>query len=134
MNSYSISRIITLPFDETVSRTRAALKTAGFGIVTEINMTKVVQEKLGETMRPYLILGACNPALAYHAVMTEPDIGTLLPCNVCVWDNEDGTSTVSAINVATLFQLVSHPALQEVAREVDDKLRQAIDSLESETP
>lgn len=122
MPAYSHSIQIGLPFDRAVAVTRAALKEEDFGVVMEIDFQKTIQQKLGKEIRPYLILGACVPDLAHRAIQTDPEIGVLMPCNVCVWDNGDGSSTVSAINVETLFALVDNPELAGAARIIQAKL------------
>ncbi|MBI3921360.1 MAG: DUF302 domain-containing protein, partial [Armatimonadetes bacterium] len=110
-------------------KTREALTSQGFGVITEIDVKKTMKEKLDEDFRPYIILGACNPSLAHRALSVEPEIGLLLPCNVCVWDNEDGTSTVAAIDVEVLFQIVQRPELMAVAEAVSAKLHRVMEAL-----
>lgn len=129
MKPYGLSTTVPLDYDRAVEKTREALKNQGFGVITEIDVKKTMKEKLGENFRPYIILGACNPSLAHQALSVEPEIGLLLPCNVCVWDNEDGTSTVAAINVEVLFQIVRKPELMAVAEAVSAKLRKAMEAL-----
>ena len=130
--NYSISKKVNLSYEEAVAKTRDALKTEGFGVITEIDVKKTVREKLGEAFRPYVILGACNPSLAHKAISAEPEIGTLMPCNVCVWDNEDGTSTVAAVDVKSVFQLVQMPALTEIAEIVNARLQRAVEHMGTE--
>lgn len=129
MKPYGLSTTVPLDYDRAVEKTREALKNQGFGVITEIDVKKTMKEKLGEDFRPYIILGACNPSLAHRALSVESEIGLLLPCNVCVWDNEDGTSTVAAINVEVLFQIVRRPELMAVAEAVSAKLRKAMEAL-----
>jgi uncharacterized protein (DUF302 family) len=125
--AYAHSARVDLPFEIAVSRVHEALRDEQFGVMAEINVQKAMHEKLGKEIRPYLILGACLPPMAYQAITTEPLIGTLMPCNVCVWENDDGTSTVAAVNVETLFKSVNHPELADVARVVNAKLEAVID-------
>lgn len=129
MSTYSISTKVNLPYEQALAKTRDALKAEGFGVITEIDVRKTVKEKLGAEFRPYIILGACNPPMAHKAISTEPEIGLLMPCNVCVWDNEDGTSTVAAVDVGAMFQFVQNPALTDVAETVNSKLRKVIESM-----
>ena len=129
METYGLSTTVPLDYDRAVEKTRDALKNQGFGVITEIDVKKTMKEKLDEDFRPYVILGACNPSLAHQALSVEPEIGLLLPCNVCVWDNEDGTSTVAAINVAVLFQFVQRPELMGVAEAVSAKLHRVMEAL-----
>jgi len=112
---------VPAPYAEAVEQTRAALKEQGFGVLTEIDVRKTLNEKLGEDFRPYVILGACNPPLAHKALQAELGIGLLLPCNVVVYDNGDGTSTVEAMNPEAALGIVGdNPAIAEVAREAND--------------
>lgn len=129
MSDLGISTTLRLPYTDGVEQVRAALKAEGFGIITEIDVSRTVKEKLGEDMPPYIILGACNPRLAHQAIMARPDVGLLMPCNVCVWDNGDGTLSVAALNVRAVFELVSDPRLTDTAQRVDAALRRAIDRL-----
>lgn len=126
MQPYTITVKVNLPFAAALVRTREALATQGFGIITEIDVKQTMKQKIGAEMRPYVILGACMPEVAYRAIEAEPQIGALMPCNVCVWDNDDGTSTVAAVDVKLIFQMVQNPALSDVAGQVDSKLRTAI--------
>lgn len=122
---YGIGKATTAGYAETVERIRAALKEEGFGVLTEIDVKATLKEKLGKDVRPYVILGACNPPLASRALEAEPDIGLLLPCNVIVTEREDGTH-VAAVNPQSLVDLAEEPAIAAVAREVDAKLRRVI--------
>ena len=128
--SYGFGTTVTAPYAAAVEQTRAALKEQGFGVLTEIDVRKTLNEKLGEDFRPYIILGACNPPLAHRALQAELGIGLLLPCNVVVYDNGDGTSTVEAMNPEAALGIAGDsPAVAEVAREATRLLRQAVDRL-----
>ena len=129
MVPYGIVGKVKRPFDQTVAKVRDALKDEGFGVITEINVQKTVTEKLGETTRPYLILGACNPALAHRAITAEPEIGLLMPCNVCVWEDRGGAVTVAAVDVESLFKLVNNTSLAGIAGEVNSKLRRVVEKV-----
>jgi uncharacterized protein (DUF302 family) len=129
MATYGIVKKTSLPYGQALSRTCEALKAEGFGVITEIDVQKTVKEKLGKECRPYVILGACNPPLAHQAISAEPEIGLLMPCNVCVWDNQDGTSTVAAIDVKALFQVVQNPGLADIAETVHAKLARVVEKL-----
>jgi uncharacterized protein (DUF302 family) len=129
MAELGISTTLQLDFDGAVTKAREALKEQGFGIVTEIDFKATIKEKIDEDIRPYVILGACNPRYAHEAVGVRPDVGLLMPCNVCVWDNGDGSVTVSALNVRAAFAMVAEPALEELAAKVDAGLRAAISAL-----
>ena len=88
--AYYFSKTLALPFDDAVTRTRAGLSEHGFGVITEIDVRQTLQAKLGVEFRPYVILGACNPALAYEALKLEDKVGVMLPCNVIIQDVGDG--------------------------------------------
>ena len=103
----------------------------GFGILTEIDVKATLKEKLDVEFKPYVILGACNPPLAYKTLQAEEQIGLMLPCNVVVQEAADGGSVVAALNPLVAMQSVSNPELEPTAREVTDKLRRVIEALEA---
>ena len=105
-----------------------ALKKEGFGVLTEIDVKDTLKRKLNEEFRDYVILGACNPQLAHRALQQEIGIGLLLPCNVCIWSEHDGV-TVAIARPDAMFEMVSNPGVEPVAREADERLRRALDSL-----
>jgi len=116
---------IAEPFDQALARVRAALKAEGFGILTEIDLRQAFREKLGREFRPYAILGACNPPLAYAAVEADPQIGLLLPCNVTVEATGPNTSLVRLTDPEVLLGTVAAagtPALREIARDAGARL------------
>lgn len=127
-SGYGFSRTLNVPFDEALARTHAALKNEGFGVLAEINIKEKLQEKLGVDFRNYVILGACNPPLAYQTLQEEIEIGLLLPCNVIVYE-QDGQSVVSAIDAAKMMTVVGNPKLAPTAEQVNEKLRRVIESL-----
>lgn len=128
--NYGFGAIITAPYEQAVERTRAALKEEGFGILSEIDVRKAMKEKLDADFRPYVILGACNPPLAHRALQADLGIGLLLPCNVVVYDNGDGTSSVEAMDPEAALGIVGdNPAIAEVAQDAKSRLRRAVDSL-----
>jgi uncharacterized protein (DUF302 family) len=130
IRSYSFGTTVPMAYAKAVERTRAALKEQGFGVLTEIDVQKTLHEKLGEDFRPYMILGACNPPLAHKALQAELGIGLLLPCNVVVYDNGDGTSTVEALNPEAALGIVGdNAAIAAVARDATTRLHQVIDRL-----
>ena len=122
---YTITGTTTLPFAEAVERVRATLKDEGFGVLTEIDVRSTLKEKLGEDVEPYLILGACNPPYAHQALGLEPELGTLLPCNVVVYER-DGETHVSAVDPVAMLGLVGNPALEPVAAEIKAKVERAV--------
>lgn len=128
--TYGFGRVLDADYDTAVERTVAALKEQGFGILTTIDVKKTLKEKLGAEMRPYVILGACNPPLAHRALEAEPGVGLLLPCNVIVYDNGDGTSTVEVMDPEAALKIVGdNKAVEEVAREARKRLGAALDRL-----
>lgn len=125
---YSYTKNVSLPFTEAITHTRAALDTAGFGIITEINVQAKLKEKLNIDFDNYLILGACNPAFAHKALEVEYAIGLFLPCNVIVYE-KNGVVSVSAILPTVAMNMIENPALHAIAQEVELKLKEAIDNL-----
>ncbi|HEY5884963.1 MAG TPA: DUF302 domain-containing protein [Pyrinomonadaceae bacterium] len=126
--NYGFSKTIDVPFGEAVEKVRAALKEEGFGVLCEIDIKEKLKEKLGVDFRDYVILGACNPPLAYETLREEINIGLLLPCNVIVYE-EDGRTVVSAVDAATMLSVVGNPKLESTAKTVNEKLRSVIVSL-----
>jgi uncharacterized protein (DUF302 family) len=114
-----------------VSRAKAVLQEQGFGVLTEIDVRQTMQDKLGADFRPYVILGACNPTLAHRALSAELGVGLLLPCNVVVYDNQDGTSRVEVMDPKAALGIVGDNAtVAEVASEARTRLQAAIHALE----
>ncbi len=110
------------PYSDAITRVTAELKEVGFGILTEIDVKKAMHEKLGKDFRPYVILGACKPPLAYQALSAEAHIGLLLPCNVVVQEREGGGSIVSAFSPKAGFSIVERKDLEPLAAEVESIL------------
>lgn len=132
---YGFGTTVAAPYAAALERTRAALKEQGFGVLTEIDVRATMQEKLGVDFRPYTILGACNPPLAHRALSADLGIGLLLPCNVVVYDNGDGTSTVEAMNPQAALGIVGdNAAIAEVAQEATQHLHDAVTRLEQAEP
>ena len=118
---YTLSATTEAPFETAVARVRAELANEGFGVLCEIDVQATLREKLGVEQEPYVILGACNPPLAHQALSAEPELGTLLPCNVVVYDR-GGTTHVSAIDAERMLSIVGNDGLTPVAAEVRKKL------------
>ena len=124
--SYTLSTTTTSPFAEAVERVRAELKEEGFGVLCEIDVQATLREKLGVEQEPYLILGACNPPLAHQALAAEPDLGTLLPCNVVVYER-NGETHISAIDAERMLSIVGNDTLPPIAANVHQKLARVVE-------
>lgn len=128
-SSFAITTQVYQDFEQALPRTIAALKEQGFGVLTEVNVRATMQAKLGVDFRRYMILGVCNPPLAHQALSTDLSVGLMLPCTVVVYDNGDGSSTVSALNAQVAMGIVNNPQLADVATTVTNRLSTALASL-----
>ena len=127
--SYTFNRLLTgVSFAEADARTRKALGESGFGILTEIDVAATLKKKLDVAIAPYLILGACNPKMAYQAIGLEPRVGAMLPCNV-ILRAVDGGVEVSAIDPVASMQAIDNPGLHAVAGQVRDLLAKAVEAI-----
>lgn len=127
--SYYYARTLPIAFGEAIERTEVALQKEGFGIISRIDIQNALKSKINVDFRPYTILGACNPALAYEALRIEDKVGTMLPCNVIVQDAGGGQTEIAAIDPVASMQAIPNPELLDRAEEVGQKLRRAIESL-----
>ncbi|HET7129944.1 MAG TPA: DUF302 domain-containing protein [Gaiellaceae bacterium] len=124
--SYTLSTTTELEHAHAVERVREELKTEGFGVLCEIDVQATLKEKLGVDGDPYVILGACNPPLAHQALSTEPELGTLLPCNVVVYERDE-TTHIAAIDAERMLSIVGNEQLAPVAAQVRDKLSRVVE-------
>lgn len=125
---YGYKRQVNASYEETIAKTKDELQKEGFGVLTEIDVKTTLKNKLNVDFDKYIILGACNPPFAYQALQTEKDIGLLLPCNVIVYEL-DGKTYVSAIVPTVAMNMVENPGLENIAIEVEKKLKKVIDSI-----
>jgi uncharacterized protein (DUF302 family) len=126
---FGFGKPVDLGFEEAIETVTAELDKEGFGILTEIDVQATLKKKLGEDMPPYRILGACNPPLAHQAVSAVPEIGLLLPCNVLVREDDEGTVHVSFMDPGSVLGLVDNPDVVPLAEQVRAKLERVLAAL-----
>ncbi len=126
---YGYGRTLDLSFESALERTRTALQGEGFGVLFEVDLKAKLQEKLGVETRRYIILGACNPPIAHRALLEERDIGLLLPCNVIVYEEDDGRATVKAVDALQMLSVTGNAKLEPAAIEVNERLQKVIEAL-----
>ncbi len=122
---------LNVPYEEAIEQATAALKEEGFGVLTEIDVKATLKNKLDADFRRYVILGACNPNLAYQALQQELEIGLLLPCNVIVYETDEGQSVVSIVDPLSMLGVVESESLQKVADEANVRLTRVTEKLAS---
>jgi uncharacterized protein (DUF302 family) len=127
---YGLRVDLPVSYDVAIERATAALKAQGFGVLTTIDVRQTLKQKLDRDFRRYVILGACNPALADRALHAELEIGLLLPCNVVVYERGPDLSTVAAMAPLPAMGLIGNPEVVSVAREADSRLRAVLEELE----
>ena len=127
--SYFLGKILPIAFADAIIRTMDALKNEGFGVLTDIDVSATLKQKIGVEFPGYRILGACNPALAYEALKLESKVGTMLPCNVVVRDAGGGQTEVAAIDPVASMQAIDNPELKRAAEQVRAKLEKVIAAL-----
>ena len=126
---YYFSKTLNCSFETAISKTIDELQKEGFGILSEIDVQQALKKKLNVDFKKYKILGACNPPYAYQALQMEEKIGTMLPCNVIVLENDQGQVEVAAVDPIASMQAIKNPHLQEVAEQVQAKLKKVVDNL-----
>ncbi len=126
---YAFGKTVALSYGETERKVREELQKEGFGVLTEIDVKEKFREKLGREFRDYIILGACSPALAWEAFGKELNIGTLLPCNVCVYTGDDGQTVVMVMDPVATLSVIGNPELMELAHTVRGKMERVLAAL-----
>lgn len=126
---YAYQTKLDLPYEQAIDTVTTALKKEGFGVLTEVDVKDTMKKKLDVDFRKYAILGACNPPLAHQALETQLDIGLLLPCNVIVYETDDGGSMVSILDPLSMLGVVENPQLDPVAEDARSRLRRVNQSL-----
>jgi uncharacterized protein (DUF302 family) len=128
-SKFGFGKPVAYAFDEAIEKVTSALQTEGFGILSDIDVAAKMKEKLGKDMPQYRILGACNPALAYEAIQSVPDIGLLLPCNVLVREDESGQVSIGFMDPESVLSLVDHPDIEPMAKDVRQRLDRVLNLL-----
>ena len=123
---YGMGKSVPLAYEQAVARTRAALQQEGFGILTEIDVKAPLRKKLDVDFRKYVILGACNPSLAYQGFQAEPDIGLLLPCNVIVYEQEPTRCRVAILDPVVQLSITERNDIEPLARQAKQRLERAL--------
>lgn len=129
MPEYGIHKDLDLPYEQAVERVREGLSEAGFGVLTEIDVKSTLKKKIDVDFRKYVILGACNPKLAHKALGANLEVGVLLPCNVCVYERDEGGSHVAAMDPTSVFGDSGNETLDGVAHEVRELVAGVLDRL-----
>lgn len=127
--AYGFRTTLNVPYEEAIEKATAALKEEGFGVLTEIDVKATLKKKLNADFRRYIILGACNPKLAYQALQNELEIGLLLPCNVIVYETDEGQSVISIVDPLSMLGVVENPKLDPIAQEARTRLQRVIEAL-----
>lgn len=129
MSAYGIGKSVPLAYEQAVDRTRAALQAEGFGVLTEIDVKETLKKKLDVDFKKYVILGACNPPLAWRGFQAEPDVGLLLPCNVVVYEEAASLSRVAILDPVAQLGISGRKDLEPLAQEARQRLERALSAL-----
>ena len=127
--TYAFGKTVKTSYDDTIRKATDALAKEGFGVLTTIDVAATLKKKLGMEMKPYVILGACNPQFAHRALEAEPEIGTLLPCNVVVREQADGATRVDIMDPRSVLKLTERPEIAPIAEEVRQRLERVLASI-----
>jgi len=126
--NYGITKTVKLTYEQTIEKATEELKKEGFGILTTIDVKETIKKKLDKDIEKYIILGACNPPIAYEALMAEEQIGLLLPCNVIVYER-NGEVKISGFNAGLISIISENPKLNELSKIITEKLQKVIDNI-----
>jgi len=124
--TYAFGKTVKASYDDAIRKATEALAVEGFGVLTTIDVAATLKKKLGKETRPYVILGACNPNFAHQALEAEPEIGTLLPCNVVVREQQDGSTRIDIMDPKAVLRLTGRPEIAPIAEEVRRKLERVL--------
>ncbi len=124
-----ISKKLNLSFEETIARVKEVFKANGFGSITEIDIKKALKEKLNSDFKKYTILGMCNPKTAMDLLIASDDVGLLLPCNVCIYEDKTGSTTVNAVNPVVLLGISAIDDIEAKAAPIKEIIQKAVDQL-----
>ena len=126
---YGYQRVINDSFENVEIRTRESIMEQGFGILTEVNVKDTLKTKLDVEFTKYIILGVCNPPIAFDALKIEKGVGLFMPCNIVLWENEDGSTTVSAVDTTIMSDRIQNDKIEEIAQRVNKILKTALDKI-----
>ena len=126
---YGYQRVINDSFENVEIRTRESIAEQGFGVLTEVNVKDTLKKKLDVEFSKYMILGACNPLLAFDALKIEKGVGLFMPCNIVLWENEDGSTTVNAVDTTIMSDRIQNDEIEEIAQRVNKILKTALDKI-----
>lgn len=128
-HNYGFGKIVNMSVEQAEARVTETLKSKGFGVLTRIDVAATLKQKLGADMLPYVILGACNPALAHKVISAEPEVGLLLPCNVVVYQDAGNQVHVSAMDPEPVMAMIDNPQVVPIARQVRALLQEALEAV-----
>ena len=126
---YGYQRVINDSFENVETRTRESITEQGFGVLTEVNVKDTLKKKLNVEFSKYMILGVCNPPLAFDALKIDKGVGLFMPCNIVLWENEDGSTTVSAFDTTIMSDRIQNDEIEELAHRVNKILKTALDKI-----
>ena len=122
-------RVINDTFENVEARTRESITEQGFGVLTEVNVRDTLKEKLDVDFSKYIILGVCNPPIAFDALKIDKEVGLFMPCNIVLWENKDGSTTVNAFDTTIISSQIQNDKIEEIAHRVNKILKTALDTV-----